>query len=125
MNLNQVTILSQQVAKSVEFYTTLGLRLIVDSAPRYVRFECPKGKSTFSIHHSDNIEPNANVTIYFECDDLDDQVRLLKEYGIKFDIEPTDQEWNWREAHLTDPNGHKLILYHAGENRKNPPWRIE
>ncbi|MEM7380928.1 MAG: VOC family protein, partial [Bacteroidota bacterium] len=37
---------------------------------------------------------------------------------------PRDQSWLWREARLKDPDGNTLILYHAGENRKNPPWRI-
>ena len=50
MNLNQVTISSLDVKKSSEFYTILGLKLIVDALPRYVRFVCPKGDSTFSIH---------------------------------------------------------------------------
>ena len=50
MNLNQVTIPSLDVAKSVEFYKTLGLQLIVDAAPRYVRFLCPDGDATFSFH---------------------------------------------------------------------------
>ena len=50
MNLNQVTIPSVDVIKSVEFYKKLGLRLIVDASPRYVRFEVPDGEATFSIH---------------------------------------------------------------------------
>ncbi|MDP5081381.1 MAG: VOC family protein, partial [Winogradskyella sp.] len=43
MNLNQVTILSLDVEKSTLFYKNLGLKLIVDALPRYVRFECPNG----------------------------------------------------------------------------------
>ena len=37
---------------------------------------------------------------------------------------PTDQPWLWREAYLNDPDGNPLCLYHAGENRLNPPWRL-
>ncbi|WP_317041912.1 VOC family protein [Winogradskyella sp. PC-19] len=47
MNLNQVTIPSLDVEKATEFYKTLGLTLIVEALPRYVRFECPNGDSTF------------------------------------------------------------------------------
>ena len=50
MNLNQVTIPSIDVYKATEFYKTLGLKLIVDALPRYVRFECPNGDATFSVH---------------------------------------------------------------------------
>ena len=39
--------------------------------------------------------------------------------------EPTDQHWLWREAILHDPSGNKIKLYWAGENRLNPPWRVE
>lgn len=124
MNLNQVTIPSRDVVRSVEFYRRLGLKLIVDSIPRYARFECPVGDSTFSIHHVDSPAPAGGVEIYFECDDLDSRVAELKAAGISFDIDPVDQTWKWREAHLSDPDGHRLILYHAGENRKHPPWRV-
>jgi hypothetical protein len=31
----------------------------------------------------------------------------------------------WREAVLHDPSGNKIKLYWAGENRLNPPWRVE
>ena len=125
MNLNQVTIPSRDVVRSVEFYRRLGLKLIVDSIPRYARFECPSGDSTFSIHHVDSPAPAGGVIVYFECDDLDCRVTELKAAGITFDIDPVDQTWKWREAHLRDPDGHPLILYHAGENRKHPPWRVD
>ena len=37
---------------------------------------------------------------------------------------PTDQSWLWREAYLKDPDGNLICLYHAGANRRFPPWRI-
>lgn len=124
MNLNQVTIASTDVAKATEFYKLLGLHLIVDALPRYVRFECPDGEATFSIHHVEKMSESHNVTLYFENDDLDTKVQALQEKGIAFTSLPEDKPWNWREAHLNDLDGNKLILFKAGENRKNPPWRI-
>ena len=50
MNLNQITVPSLDLAKSVPFYQKLGLTLIVNSHSQYARFECPYGESTFSIH---------------------------------------------------------------------------
>jgi hydroxymethylpyrimidine/phosphomethylpyrimidine kinase len=35
-----------------------------------------------------------------------------------------DQRWLWREAYLRDPAGNVLCIYHAGTNRRFPPWRI-
>jgi hypothetical protein len=50
MNLNQITIPSLNLDVSVPFYQKLGLALIVDALPRYVRFACLEDESTFSIH---------------------------------------------------------------------------
>lgn len=125
MNLNQVTIPSLDVEKAAEFYTLLGLKLIVDALPRYVRFECPEGDSTFSIHKVDALPTENGVSIYFEVNNLDEKVEDLKAKGIIFITEPEDKTWLWREAHLRDLDGNYIILYKAGKNRKNPPWGIQ
>lgn len=125
MNLNHVTVPISNLEKSIDFYEKLGLKLIVHAQPEYARFECPDGASTFSIHLVDNMQESRGATsIYFECNDLDDRVEKLKSLGIKFDLQPTNQRWLWREARLNDPDGNRLILFYAGENRLNPPWRI-
>lgn len=79
MNLNQVTVPARDVARSVEFYRRLGLKLIVDSIPRYARFQCPDGDSTFSIHHRETFAPNPDLVVYFECEDLDAKVAGLQQ----------------------------------------------
>lgn len=124
MNLNQVTLPSLDVEKATKFYKTLGLHLIVDARPRYVRFECPDGDATLSIHEVDELQKGQGVTIYFEDDNLDTWVSQLLKKGIVFSELPKDQSYLWKEARLKDPDGNNLILFHAGENRKNPPWRI-
>jgi catechol 2,3-dioxygenase-like lactoylglutathione lyase family enzyme len=124
MNLNQITIPSIDLEKAVVFYKKLGLHLIVDALPRYVRFECPDGESTLSIHKVEELPKGNGITIYFEDNNLDTLVKQLREKGIIFTSEPEDKSWLWREAHLQDPDGNAIILYHAGNNRKNPPWRI-
>lgn len=124
MNLNQITIPSLNVEKAVEFYKTLGLRLIVDASPNYVRFECVDGDSTFSIHKVEELPKGNRITIYFEDDNLDELVKQLKEKGIIFTSEPEDKMWLWREAHLLDLDQNQIIIYKADINRKNPPWRV-
>ncbi|MFK2819686.1 VOC family protein [Flavobacteriaceae sp. LMIT009] len=124
MNLNQITIPSLNVGRAVKFYKTLGLRLIVDALPRYARFECPDGETTFSIHLVEELPKGEGISLYFENDNLDELVRELKSKDIIFTSDPEDKPWLWREAHLIDPDENKIILFHAGENRKNPPWRI-
>ncbi len=123
MNLNQVTVAVGDVERAVRFYRALGLELIVH-APHYARFVCPEGRSTFSVHRSD--APIASSTVvYFECEDLDATVAGLQAAGLRFDSDPADQPWLWREARLTDPDGNPLCLFHAGRNRIDPPWRVD
>lgn len=124
MNLNQITIPSLDVNNATEFYKKLGLNLIVDARPRYVRFELPDGDATFSIHVVDELPKGDGIAVYFQNENLDEVVKELIHKGFQFDLLPTDQPWLWREARLKDLDGNQLILYKAGENRKNPPWRV-
>lgn len=125
MNLDQVTIYSDRPVETVEFFETLGLIRIVDSLPRYARLECPDGDTTISVNIADGITANHTITLYFECEDLDEKVKELRSRGLKFDEEPSDRPWLWREAYLRDPNSNQICLFYAGENRKNPPWRVK
>jgi len=125
MRLNQVTVPALDLERSIAFYQRLGLKLIVKSE-HYARFEVGDGTDTFSLHLTSDAGGAANGPhVYFECDDLDARVAALKAKGIAFDLGPVDQTWLWREAWLTDPAGVKLCLYHAGENRRFPPWRLK
>ena len=124
MDLNQVTLDARDVAESVAFYRSIGLKLIVLSEGRYARFDLPSGSSTLSVHHATN--PLAGGTVlYFEVDDVDRRYAELTERGIAFDTLPTDEPWGWREARFMDPTGNRLCLMHAGLNRRFPAWRIE
>ena len=125
MKLNQVTIYSEKPVETGEFFEKLGLRRIVDSLPRYARLECLDGDATLSVQSAENVTSTNNVVLYFECENLDAEVARLKSLGLVFDEDPTDREWLWRQAYLTDPNGNRICLFYAGENRKNPPWRVK
>ena len=123
MELNQVTLPVKDMDKAVQFYLNLGFTQIVDT-PHYARFSCPDGDSTFSLSlESDNFE-NYSV-IYFEHENLDELCQTLIDKGISFEQPPTEQRYLWKEAILHDPSGNKIKLYWAGENRLNPPWKVE
>lgn len=123
MDMNQVTLPVKDMEKATRFYRTMGFLQIVDS-PHYARFECTQGVSTFSLSLDSGDRENTTV-IYFEHEDLDGLVSALKAKGLLFDQDPTDMSYLWREAILHDPSGNKIKLYWAGENRLNPPWRVE
>jgi catechol 2,3-dioxygenase-like lactoylglutathione lyase family enzyme len=124
MNLNQVTVPSLDIATSITFYKQLGLRLIVEALPHYARFECTDGAATFSVHLVEKLPQGEGIYVYFECDDIDARVDELAKDGLVFEELPKNQPWLWREARLRDPDGNIVILYYAGDNRKNPPWRV-
>jgi len=127
LRLNQVTLGAPDMAASVAFYQKLGLRLIVDSAPRYVRFEFPETgqvePATLSLHEvaSDWRPVGDGPLIYFEIDDLD---AYLKDINLSPLTPPKTQTYLWREADILDPAGNKIRLFQAGKARRFPPWRV-
>ncbi|MBL8651421.1 MAG: bifunctional hydroxymethylpyrimidine kinase/phosphomethylpyrimidine kinase [Sphingopyxis sp.] len=149
--LNQITLPALDYAASVAFYKQMGLTQIVDSPDNgYARFEAINGV-TLSIHVSpsrlreglgegmsdaapDETGPpptppasgrgEEGATTYLESGALDAWTAYLARRGVRFEQMPTDEEWGWREARLTDPAGNRLCLYQAGEYRRYPPWRI-
>ena len=123
--LNQVTVTGSNYPRSVEFYRRLGLRQIVDSPDNgYARFETAGG-ATLSVQIDPEETVGATTAIYLECDDLDQRVEQLARAGILFEHGPRNQPWMWREARLRDPDGNIIFLYHAGEARRFPPWRMD
>lgn len=125
MNLNQVTLPVTDFERSVAFYRGMGFELIVHSPPRYARFGCPDGDSTFSLHATPEPVAQTGVVVYFECEDLDERVGKLVAAGYTFTQLPKDELWEWREARLRDPSNNEICLFRAGEMRKNPPWRVK
>ena len=123
MELNQVTLPTRDVAASVAFYRCMGFELIVE-AQHYARFKSLQGDATFSLSVCDASAAPSETVLYFECADLDKQVRALQAKGMQFTQEPKDEPWHWREARLVDPSGNVICLFHAGVNRLNPPWRV-
>lgn len=124
MDLNQVVLEVRNFKESVSFYQTLGFKLIVSARDEYARFELPSGSTTFSFYIAEEPKVGAN-TLYLEVDDLAATHDALVSKGIVFDSEPKDERWLWSQAKFTDPTGNKFCLYHAGQNRRFPPWRID
>lgn len=124
MDLNQITISVRDFAEGAAFYSSIGLRLIVHNAEdRYARFELPSGTTTLSIYEEAKANPG-DAIIYFEVDDVERRYAELVAAGIAFQSSPTSESWRWCEAHFIDPTGNKLCLFHAGADRRFPPWRL-
>lgn len=124
MNLNQITVSVLDIERSISFYQTLGLTLIVKALPNYARFECPEGTSTFSLHKVDILPQESGIWIYFEVKNLDEYVSSLIKKGVAFEELPNHKPWLWKESRLKDLDNNQIIIYFAGSNRTYPPWKI-
>ena len=119
MRLNRVTVTMPDLDAGWNFYCTLGLKPVVDARPHYARtaiarFHCIKARATV-----------VGQRCIFECDNLDETVSQLEKKDLHFTSPPEDKSWLWREAELFDPGGNRVLLYFAGQNRINPPWRVK
>jgi catechol 2,3-dioxygenase-like lactoylglutathione lyase family enzyme len=124
VRLNHVTLAVGDVESSAGFYARLGLTQIVADYPGYARLLAPRGGTTLSLHRAASSAIAPSVSIHFEVDDVDLEVKKLERAGFSFVCEPVDQPYLWREAILLDPDGHRVFIYHAGKNRLDPPWRL-
>jgi hydroxymethylpyrimidine/phosphomethylpyrimidine kinase len=128
MRLNQVTLPCTDFAASVNWWQRFGLTLIVDSPPRYARFECPvfegEEPATLSLHQVEAVAPGEGVQVYFEVGDVFTEVGGRCMAGIHPLGEPERKDWRWTEAWYRDPAGNSVCLYTAGKNRRFPPWRV-
>ena len=122
MRLNHITLPARNVENSASFYVKLGLTQIVANYPHYARLLAPDGDTTLSLHQANEITDGASI--HFEVEDVDRTVQQLKQAGFDFVGDPVDQPYLWREAILHDPDGHHIFIFHAGENRIDPPWRL-
>ncbi|MEO1151603.1 MAG: VOC family protein [Pseudomonadota bacterium] len=123
MLLNQITLKVTDLKKSIAFYKTLGLHLIVNSGNPYARFECPGGATTLSLSESETVTPG-ETGLYFEVENVTRTIAHLRAKGLPITQTPTEKSWRWEECWLTDPDGHRLCIYHAGVDRRFPPWRV-
>jgi catechol 2,3-dioxygenase-like lactoylglutathione lyase family enzyme len=122
MRLNHITLPACDVERSAGFYVSLGLTQIVADYPHYARLVAPDGDTTLSLQQAGEVQ--TGVSIHFEVEDVDQTVQQLKQAGFDFVSDPVDQPYLWREAILLDPDGHRIFIFHAGENRLDPPWRL-
>jgi len=126
IKLNQVTLGAKDMARSIAFYKQLGLTLIVDSAPRYVRFEFPNNEGapdTLSLHEvEEDWEPPRDwPLIYFEVENV---TQFLSDKNLTPITTPELKSYLWTEADILDPSGNRIRVFNAGDNRRFPPWRV-
>ncbi len=121
IDFNHVLIYVLNVQRAMRFYSDLLGFQLVEENEEYARLRSPGSNSTIALHKlSGSVTPlpsQQGVRLYFEVKDLDELCKKLASVGVKIDQMPTDMPWGWRHAYLSDPDGHELSLYWAGEKR--------
>lgn len=125
MRLSHLTLAVSDIPRSKAFYLSLGLTPIVDE-DHYCRF-LTEGDATLSIELKPGaaIAPSGEVGLEFASPQaLDARVAALKAAGVAIAEGPVDRSWLWRDARIHDPDGHVLMLFYAGANKLDPPWKV-
>ena len=128
MKLTDVRLLVDRFPECFEFYANvMGLEVVV-RVPDDVYAEFKAGDGTVALYqrrlmeqvigaeHREGSRVDDRAALVFRVDDVDTAVRDLRARGAVFITEPHDQaEWGLRVAHLRDPDGNLLELYHRIE----------
>jgi catechol 2,3-dioxygenase-like lactoylglutathione lyase family enzyme len=129
MRLSHITLFVSDIPRSRAFYLALGMPIIVDE-PHYCRFiarlDAEGGDETLSIERHDGpVAPAAQIGLEFSSPEaLDQYVAGLQARGVQVAEGPVDRSWLWRDARVFDPDRHELMLFFAGKNKLDPPWRV-
>lgn len=85
------------------------------------------GDETLSIEkHDGAIQPAAQLGLEFPTPAaLDAYAAGLRLKGVAVAEGPIDRSWLWRDARVFDPDGHEWMLFFAGKNKLDPPWRVK
>lgn len=110
MKLRGFTIFVRNVESASAYYENL----FKISAQRKDKNSCTFifGEVKYFIHKKDSWEegmsPNEDH-VEFEVEDLDEEIKRLKEQNFKIEIEPKDYYWG-KSAYLCDPDGRVIEL---------------
>jgi lactoylglutathione lyase len=122
VRLTHVRLLVSDMSVSYRFYKdVLGLSTTWDENPGYAEF--PVGPETaLAIFPRDEMEDVAGLRpagdgalVVFEVEDVDEAVRSLRSRGIDVGDPRSRPDWGIRIAHLRDPDGNLIELYHEIE----------
>ena len=125
MNLNHATPIAIELQRSIGFYRRLGLVHIAHAPPRYARFVRPQGDGTPFIGVTGEAASAARTWLYFECDAADQRVEQLRAADAVLRQPLNDIGDLWREARLSDPDGHEERPNIADRKRRKLTWNID
>jgi len=105
-SISAVTLATQSMAKSVEFYRSLGFEL-ASGGPRAAFSTFRVGGQYLNIIAASD-QPGWWGRVIFWVADVDQMYRRVLEAGQSPEAPPCDADWGERYFHVRDPDGHEL-----------------
>ena len=107
-SLSAVTLVTQDMAMSVRFYTALGFEMLYGGeSADFTSFRV--GSSYLNLGYRSDPGPYAGWgRAIFYVTDVDAMYARAIESGFIPEFEPRDAAWGERYFHLKDPDGHEL-----------------
>ncbi len=107
-SISAVTLTTHDMARSVDFYTSLGFQLLYGGADAtFSSFTIGDGYLNLITRPTEQ-QWSAWGRIIFHVSDVDALYQKAVELGLSPEAPPRNAEWGERYFHLTDPNGHEL-----------------
>lgn len=106
-SINAVTLAVSDMARSVEFYDSLGFHLAYGGAHAgFTSFRI--GDQALNLIHAGETTSGQWGRLILYVDDVDAMYQLATSAGREPEATPRDASWGERYFHLNDPDGHQL-----------------
>ena len=109
--INAITFVVTDMARSVRFYVDLGFRLAFggeDAAFSTLVWGDEKPFNFVNLQHTGDIPGTGWGRVIFFCADPDVVHATALDAGHRPEFTPRDAPWNERYFHIRDPDGHEL-----------------
>jgi catechol 2,3-dioxygenase-like lactoylglutathione lyase family enzyme len=112
IKLNHMSLIVKDVQKSRDWYVgNLGLNLEFEVLKNgFVALEDSEGFGFLLAEGKPGKNPERNLAIYFQVENVDRLHKRLSSAGLKFDHEPKHTEWGYGPE-LLDPDGYVLRFF--------------
>lgn len=109
MNFESVTIVVQDMKKSLEFYKDVLGFSVVSESKAFSKLALDGFKLNLHIAN-DYMKPSSGVIFNFHCSNLHEKYEQLKSRGINISPPRVEEGMSGESSSLEDPNGSTILL---------------
>ncbi len=118
-SVSAVTLIVEDMARSVAFYEAAGFRLLYGGATAdFSSFAA--GEQFLNLSAEQAVPPGLWGRVIFHVDDVDALYKRIREFGFTPDFAPSDAAWGERYFHIRDPAGHEISFARRLQTESGP-----